>query len=46
MAQIPMSQYLINKNNNILHYYMNNENNIKKIQIKRGNYPDPSPINS
>lgn len=45
MAQIPMSQYLINKNNNILHYYMDNENNIKEIHIKRGNYPDPSPIN-
>jgi hypothetical protein len=46
MAQIPMSQYLINKNNNILHYYINSENNIKEIQIKKGNYPDPSPVNS
>ena len=49
MAQIPNTQYLINKNNNILHFYIGNKidsNDFSELKIDFGNYPDPSPINN
>lgn len=49
-AQIPDSQYLINKNNNILNYYIGNcekqDELEEKIEIENGVYTDPNPINN